>query len=358
MPDLLQRGWEALTSIPGLGLALVLGWLAYLLLLGGWIVLQKREPVATLSWLLGLALLPYVGFLVYHVFGPQKIHRHRLRRQTSRARMAGDADYTGETTDTAELTRLAEYRLEQVTQHPVTPAPDVLPVDAREWADRHLEAYGYLSEPFSDMSGMAGPMAQLAPAMVGMQVGSLVGGLARPGSSAHCPAGPPPTIMTTSAGGAHGTGRHGGGRLRGGQPDRRGTAGGDAHAPGRGGPAVRVAGDERATDGEHGADLRGQVLADPGQVLVGEVLHAGGAVDARGLESLLGRRTTDAVDVTDAVSVANGAVSAGVITLLGVSNVVPSRLSSSIGSSVAFGAQLAKASANSRARNVMVASLI
>jgi len=108
MPDLLQRGWEALTSIPGLGLALVLGWLAYLLLLGGWIVLQKREPVATLSWLLGLALLPYVGFLVYHVFGPQKIHRHRLRRQTSRARMAGDADYTGETTDTAELTRLAE----------------------------------------------------------------------------------------------------------------------------------------------------------------------------------------------------------------------------------------------------------
>lgn len=78
-----------------------------------------------------------------------------------------------------ELTRLAEYRLEQVTQHPVTPAPDVLPVDAREWADRHLEAYGYLSEPFSDMSGMAGPMAQLAPAMVGMQVGSLVGGLAR-----------------------------------------------------------------------------------------------------------------------------------------------------------------------------------
>lgn len=78
-----------------------------------------------------------------------------------------------------ELTRLAEYRLEQVTEHAVTPAADVLPVDAREWADRHLEAYGYLSEPFSDMSGMAGPMALLAPAMVGMQVGSLVGGLAR-----------------------------------------------------------------------------------------------------------------------------------------------------------------------------------
>src|SRR5690606_1109589 len=69
---------------------------------------QKREPVATLSWLLGLALLPYVGFLIYHVFGPQKIRRHRLRRETSRARMSGEADYTGESTETAELTRLAE----------------------------------------------------------------------------------------------------------------------------------------------------------------------------------------------------------------------------------------------------------
>ena len=108
MADLLLRGWEALASIPGLGLALALGWLAYLVLLGGWIVLQKREPVATLSWLLGLALLPYVGFLIYHVFGPQKIHRHRLRRETSRARMAKDADYSDETTETAELTRLAE----------------------------------------------------------------------------------------------------------------------------------------------------------------------------------------------------------------------------------------------------------
>src|SRR5690554_569091 len=108
MPDLLLRGWEAVTAGSGLVTLLVLGWLLYLLLLGGWIVLQKREPVATLSWLLGLALLPYVGFLVYHVFGPQRIRRHRLRRETSRARMSGDADYTGEDTETAELTRLAE----------------------------------------------------------------------------------------------------------------------------------------------------------------------------------------------------------------------------------------------------------
>lgn len=85
MLDMLDQAWHALTSIPHLHLYLALGWLAYLLWLGSWIVLQKREPVATLSWLLGLAVLPYLGFLIYHVFGPQKIKRHRLRRGHARA---------------------------------------------------------------------------------------------------------------------------------------------------------------------------------------------------------------------------------------------------------------------------------
>lgn len=80
--------WDWLQSLPGFGpklaWALFAGWLLYLVWLGGWIVLQKREPVATLSWLLGLALLPYVGFLVYYLLGPQKIRRHRLRRARSR----------------------------------------------------------------------------------------------------------------------------------------------------------------------------------------------------------------------------------------------------------------------------------
>ncbi|CAN5841181.1 zinc-dependent metalloprotease [soil metagenome] len=79
-----------------------------------------------------------------------------------------------------ELARVAEYRLEQASSLIVAPATDVLPVDAREWADRHLESFGYLTAGLADVGGLsAGPMAQLAPAMVGMQVGSLVGGLAR-----------------------------------------------------------------------------------------------------------------------------------------------------------------------------------
>jgi len=60
-------------------------WLLYLLVLAGWIVLQKREPIATLSWLLSLALLPVIGLVIYHFFGPQRIRRQRMRRSRSRS---------------------------------------------------------------------------------------------------------------------------------------------------------------------------------------------------------------------------------------------------------------------------------
>jgi len=64
------------------------GWLCYLVMLAVWIVLQQREPVATLSWLLALAALPYVGFLVYYAFGPQRIKRQGRRRLRSQLALA------------------------------------------------------------------------------------------------------------------------------------------------------------------------------------------------------------------------------------------------------------------------------
>jgi putative hydrolase len=80
-----------------------------------------------------------------------------------------------------ELARLAEYRIEQVAPFRVVPAPDVLPLDARGWAERNLETYGSLVEPFASSVTADGPaaplMAQLAPAIIGLQVGSLVGSL-------------------------------------------------------------------------------------------------------------------------------------------------------------------------------------
>lgn len=87
MLETLQHLWHALWAIPHLKLYLTVAWLLYLVPLCGWIVLQKREPVATLTWLLSLALLPYLGYLIYFLLGPQKIHRQRLRRHHSRKGM-------------------------------------------------------------------------------------------------------------------------------------------------------------------------------------------------------------------------------------------------------------------------------
>ncbi|HVI59527.1 MAG TPA: cardiolipin synthase [Luteimonas sp.] len=105
MFETLHEAWRWLATLPHLRLWLAAAWAAYMLWLGAWIVLQKREPVATLSWLLGLAALPVVGLLVYQVFGPQKIKRHRLRR--SRSRMPREfAGLAGGHDQAAELARL------------------------------------------------------------------------------------------------------------------------------------------------------------------------------------------------------------------------------------------------------------
>ncbi|MEE8405607.1 MAG: zinc-dependent metalloprotease [Acidimicrobiia bacterium] len=81
-----------------------------------------------------------------------------------------------------ELTRLAEYRMEQIAPFRVIPATDVLPVDPRTWAEKNLESYAPLVEPFGESVGGDSPvaplLAQMGPAIVGLQAGSLVGFLA------------------------------------------------------------------------------------------------------------------------------------------------------------------------------------
>ena len=88
----LHTGWDGFWAIPHIKTWLILGWLTYLVWLGGWIILQKREPAATLSWLMSLAFLPYLGFLIYYLLGPQKIDRHRLRRARRRVALAAFDD--------------------------------------------------------------------------------------------------------------------------------------------------------------------------------------------------------------------------------------------------------------------------
>lgn len=130
----LPEVWRALIDHPDLRLYLTLGWIAYVLWLGGWIVLQKREPVATLSWLISLAALPVVGFVVYYFLGPQRIRRQRLRRQHSRGRLP---QAFGPVDEAQELARVAQA----TTGLPPSSARDVrLLVDGAAKYDALLEA--------------------------------------------------------------------------------------------------------------------------------------------------------------------------------------------------------------------------
>lgn len=108
MLDLVSKLWHDLLSIEHLKLWLAAGWASYVLWLGMWIVLQKRGPAATLSWLISLAALPYVGFVIYYFFGPQKIQRHRLRRIRAHAALPPPPPGQTPDPDASELARLAQ----------------------------------------------------------------------------------------------------------------------------------------------------------------------------------------------------------------------------------------------------------
>ncbi len=81
--------WPALPE--PLGVAMSIAWLLYILALSVWIVLQKRPPLSTLAWILSLAALPVLGFLIYFYLGPQKIRRQRMRRQRMRSLQSSHA---------------------------------------------------------------------------------------------------------------------------------------------------------------------------------------------------------------------------------------------------------------------------
>ncbi|MGY0612497.1 cardiolipin synthase [Luteimonas sp. A501] len=174
--DALREAWQALLSIPHLGAWLVTAWAAYLVLLGGVIILKKREPVATLSWLLGLALLPYLGLFIYHVFGPQRIERHRLRRARSRqSAPAGEAFADPAHADAVELARLAAATtgLSQSSARDVRLLVDGAAKYQALLADiavatRHVHLEYYIYEP--DHTGIALREALVERARAGVKV--------------------------------------------------------------------------------------------------------------------------------------------------------------------------------------------
>jgi cardiolipin synthase A/B len=101
--------WQELNQwFPHLWFGISTLWLIYIVLLSVWIVLQKRDAAATLSWLFALAFLPVVGFAIYHFFGPQRIRRQQSKRLRSKALLGKQARLNTDKSTQSELSLLAE----------------------------------------------------------------------------------------------------------------------------------------------------------------------------------------------------------------------------------------------------------
>ena len=116
--------------------ALIIGWLVYVSVVSVWVIMQRSEPVATLGWLMALAFLPYVGFLVYYVLGPQRIRRSGHRREAAHAAI-GARGKSNIGDEAVVLSRMAQ----SMTGYPRTTATRVdLLVDGGATYDALVEA--------------------------------------------------------------------------------------------------------------------------------------------------------------------------------------------------------------------------
>ncbi len=172
--------WQALH--PHLGFWLPWLWAAYLFWLAGWIVLQKREPIATLSWIMSLALLPVLGLVIYHFLGPQRIRRQRLKRLRSRERLDPVGEDATLTAPPSPLMRLAQGSSSFLPSHcdrvqllvNGTATFDAL-LNAIASARLHVHLEYYIFEP--DRTGTRLRDALIERARAGVKVRLLLDGL-------------------------------------------------------------------------------------------------------------------------------------------------------------------------------------
>jgi cardiolipin synthase len=66
--------------------------LLWILLMAGWMLQERRPPVATLAWILGLSLLPLIGVPIYLFLGPRRLKRRLLRRAAARQNVSGQPE--------------------------------------------------------------------------------------------------------------------------------------------------------------------------------------------------------------------------------------------------------------------------
>lgn len=165
-------------------------WALYLVVLTCWIVLQRREPIATLSWVLSLAALPVLGLLIYHFLGPQRINRNRLSR--ARARQNLGRSLPGDVKPSEDARTVARLALAVTGFAPSTARKVDLLVgggacytallEAIAGAQHHLHVEYYIFEP--DRTGTAFRDALIERARAGVRVRLLLdaigsGGLSR-----------------------------------------------------------------------------------------------------------------------------------------------------------------------------------
>lgn len=164
-------------------------WSVYAVVVSVWVLMQRRAPVATLSWLLAMAVLPVGGLGIYYFFGPQRFKRQRIKRLRSRrsSRVRTSAARL------RERIPAAPERLHQVAQlvtrtadFPVSSATHMeLLVGGARTFDRILEAVRqarhhvhleyYIFEP--DQTGSALMQALIERARAGVKVRMLVDSL-------------------------------------------------------------------------------------------------------------------------------------------------------------------------------------
>ena len=159
----------------------------YVLLLSGWILLEKRSPAATLAWIFGLIALPGTGFVIYFFLGPRRVRRRRLRRLRAKNAVTHPALEAEALSirdpaafrDAAQLSQLVE----SVNKAPLALATraEVLIdgaetyasiLDAVAAAQAHVHVLYYIFEP--DETGRALRDALLARARAGVKVRVLV----------------------------------------------------------------------------------------------------------------------------------------------------------------------------------------
>lgn len=152
------------------------------------VVLQRRSPAATISWLLVLTLLPIVGWGIYQIIGPQRLARLKLKRRINRS-IADEASDVARELEAAEpglhraqLARIAfgvgeapPLRANDVTLYTEGDDAYTAIAEAIANAKHHIHLEYYIWE--NDATGRKLAERLLARAQAGVKVRIIVDGM-------------------------------------------------------------------------------------------------------------------------------------------------------------------------------------